>query len=35
MWVEQSELMARNVPTPNGGKWHAACVLRALGRAGC
>jgi hypothetical protein len=27
-----AELMARNVPTPNGGRWHAATVLRALDR---
>jgi hypothetical protein len=25
-----AELTARNVPTPNGGRWHAASVLRAL-----
>jgi len=27
-----AELMARNVPTPTGGKWHRATVLRALDR---
>jgi hypothetical protein len=27
-----AELTARNVPTANGGKWHAASVLRALDR---
>jgi DNA invertase Pin-like site-specific DNA recombinase len=27
-----AELTARNVPTPNGGRWHAVTVLRALDR---
>jgi hypothetical protein len=27
-----AELMARNIATPNGGRWHAATVLRALDR---
>jgi hypothetical protein len=27
-----AELMARGVPTPNGGRWHATTVLRALDR---
>jgi hypothetical protein len=27
-----TELTARNVPTANGGKWHAASALRALDR---
>jgi hypothetical protein len=31
-WCHPAELMARNVPTPSGGRWHAATVLRALDR---
>jgi hypothetical protein len=27
-----AELMARNVPTPDGDKWHAVTVLRELDR---
>jgi hypothetical protein len=29
-----AELIARGIPSPNGGRWHAATVLRALDRAG-
>ena len=29
-----AQLIARGVATPNGGRWHAATVLRALDRAG-
>jgi hypothetical protein len=29
-----AQLIERGVPTPNGGRWHAATVLRALDRAG-
>ena len=29
-----AQLIARGIPTPNGGRWHAATVIRALDRAG-
>jgi hypothetical protein len=29
------ELTARGVATANGGRWHAATVLRVMDRAGC
>ena len=29
-----AQLIERGVPSPNGGRWHAATVLRALDRAG-
>jgi DNA invertase Pin-like site-specific DNA recombinase len=30
-----TELTARGVPTPNGGRWHGQTVIRMLDRAGC
>jgi hypothetical protein len=29
-----AQLIERGIPTPNGGRWHAATVIRALDRAG-
>jgi len=30
-----AELIARGIPTPNGGRWHGQTVRRLIDRAGC